>query len=175
MQPTGKSKVKFSSIFSYILIGIVFLLSHFWFSGVFRGYEMGILARNGSAFEIHMQSKSAIKCPCDFRNFQFASAMRRQKKLPKTQQKPLYITSTVSSACLGILPRAMIQFLNSGEYLSYLNYIGYLQHLTGETEDTVSLVDQSLCFGFFVWPFYNKTLLYIIKRQKNQGVFWSIL
>ena len=94
MQPTGKSKVKFSSILLYILIGIVFLLTHFWlmfpfytpwklqktwFSGVFKGYKMGTLARNGSAFKIQVLSTSAIKCRGDFRNFQFASEIRRQK------------------------------------------------------------------------------------------------
>ena len=90
-----------------------------------------------SAFEIQMQSTSAIKCLSDSRIFQFASATRRQKVLPKTQQKPLYITSAMASACLGILPKAMIWFFNSRDYLFYLNYIIYLY----ETEGNISLVD----------------------------------
>ena len=94
-------------------------------------------------FENQVLSTSAIKCRGDFRIFQFASAIRREKKLRKTQQKPLYITSTMVSAYLGILPRAMIWFINSWDYLFYLNYIVHLQRTwTGETEDNMSLVDR---------------------------------
>ena len=35
------------------------------------------------------------------------------KKLPKTKQKPFYITSAMALGYLGILPRAMIWFFNS--------------------------------------------------------------
>ena len=48
------------------------------------------------------------------------------KKLLRTQQKPLYIMSITASAYLGILPRTMIWFFNSWDYLFYLNYIVYL-------------------------------------------------
>ena len=50
----------------------------------------------------------------DFRAFQFASAIRQQKKnkktkkkTPKTQQKPLYITLTLASTYLRILLRTV--------------------------------------------------------------------
>ena len=49
-----------------------------------------------------------------FRFFQFASAIRWQKKkLPKSQQKPLYIMSAMALAYLDILPRALIWFFIS--------------------------------------------------------------
>ena len=50
------------------------------------------------AFEIQLQSTSAIKCQGNSTIFQFASAMRRQNILPKTQWKPFYITSAMASA-----------------------------------------------------------------------------
>ena len=50
------------------------------------------------AFEIQLQSTSAIKCRGNSTIFQFASAMRRQNILPKTQWKPFYITSAMASA-----------------------------------------------------------------------------
>ena len=64
-----------------------------------------------AAFENQVLRTSAIKCRGKFKNFQFALAMRRQKKLPKTQQKPLYNTSDMASAYLGSLPKTMIFFL----------------------------------------------------------------
>ena len=78
------------------------------------------------AFEMQVQSMSAIKCRGNFRIFQFASAMHWQKKLPKSQQKPLYIKSAMASTCLCILPKAMIWFFNNLDYLFYVNYIVYL-------------------------------------------------
>ena len=44
------------------------------------------LEDNNVAFGIQVLSISAIKCQDDFRIFQFASAIRWQKKLPRTQQ-----------------------------------------------------------------------------------------
>ena len=78
------------------------------------------------AFEIQVLSMSAIKCLGNFRFFHFTSVICQGNKLPKTQQKPLYITSAIALACLGILPRAMIWFFNSWDYLLYQNYIIYL-------------------------------------------------
>ena len=60
---------------------------------------------NNSAFEIQVLSTLAIKRQGDIKIFQFASAMRRDKKRPKTQQTPLYITSAMA--------RAAIWFINS--------------------------------------------------------------
>ena len=60
----------------------------------------------------------------------------------KTQKKSLYITSALASAYLVILPRAMIWFFNSWDYLFHLNYIVYLWYTwTGETEENIYLVD----------------------------------
>ena len=78
-----------------------------------------------SAFEIKVLSMLAIKCWGKFRIFQFALAMRHQKKEPKTYQKPLYITSTMASPYLSISPRTMIWF-NTWYYLFYLYHIVYL-------------------------------------------------
>ena len=49
-----------------------------------------------------------------------------KNKLPKAQQKPLYIILAMALACLGIFPKTMIWFFNSWDYLFYLNYIVYL-------------------------------------------------
>ena len=35
-------------------------------------------------------------------------------------------------------------------------------------EDTISLVDQSPCFGFFAWPCYSRILLYISNARKTR-------
>ena len=51
-----------------------------------------------------------VKCQGDFKIFQFALAIHRQKKDKKklkTQQKPLNITSAMALAYLYILPRAL--------------------------------------------------------------------
>ena len=69
-----------------------------------------------TVFEIQVLSTSAIKCRGKFRIFQFASAMRRQKKrkkLPLAKLKPLHITSAMASAYLGIFPGTLIWFFNS--------------------------------------------------------------
>ena len=52
-----------------------------------------------------------VKCRGDFGIFWFALAMRRQKKLPKTQKKPFYITSAMASVYLDILTRTRFGFL----------------------------------------------------------------
>ena len=67
--------------------------------------------------------------PRRFQNFSVClgnNSAKKKKKMPKTQPKPLYITLAMASAYLGILPRAMICFFNSWDYLFYLNYNVYL-------------------------------------------------
>ena len=115
--------------FAYFMektIALFYIPLH-WYLKVCWSY-IWCFARFGtiSAFEIQVLRKSAIKCRGNFRTLQFASGMRRQKKLPKTQHKPLYITLEMASAYLGILPRAMIWSFNSWDYLFYLYSIVYL-------------------------------------------------
>ena len=66
-----------------------------------------------TAFEIQVISTLAIKCWSDFKIFQFASAVRRQEKLLKTQQTPLYIMMKMATPYFGIFPKAMIWFFTS--------------------------------------------------------------
>ena len=76
-----------------------------------------------------------------------------------TQQKPVYITSAMVSAYLDILPRAMICFFNSWDYLSYLHYIIYLQYAwTGETKDNISDHLVSVSSGVLVIVEHNMQL-----------------
>ena len=48
-----------------------------------------------------------------FQNFSVCIGNASAIKLPKTQQKPLYITSAVTSVYLGILPKAVMCFFDS--------------------------------------------------------------
>ena len=50
------------------------------------------------------------RMPRRFRNFSVCLSNSWQKKLSQTQQKPLYITSGMASAHLGILLSAVIWF-----------------------------------------------------------------
>ena len=60
------------------------------------------------------------------------------KKPAKAQQKPLHITSAMALAFLDILPRAMIWFFNSWDYLFNLILFVYLYNTwTSETEDNI--------------------------------------
>ena len=53
------------------------------------------------------------KMPKRFQNFPVCLGNTSAKKLPKTQQKPMYTTSAMASSYLDILPRTMICFFNS--------------------------------------------------------------
>ena len=58
-----------------------------------------------------------------FQNFSVCLSNMLAKKMPKTQLKRLYITSTMALAYLDILARALILFFNSWDYLFCLNYL----------------------------------------------------
>ena len=61
-----------------------------------------------------------------FQNFSICLGILSAKKLPKTQQKPLYITSAMAPAYLDFFTRAKLCCFNRWSYLLYLNYIIYL-------------------------------------------------
>ena len=54
-----------------------------------------------------------------FQNFSVCLGNTLAKKLQQTQQKPLCIMSEMALAYLNILPRALIWFFNSWDYLFY--------------------------------------------------------
>ena len=107
------------------------------------------------------------KMPRRFQNFSVCLGNRSVKKLPNTQQKPLYILLVMASAYLGILPRAMTWFFNSWDNLFCLNYIVYLQNTwTSETEDNVSPADHLVLIFSRVLVIARE---YIIAAFENQG------
>ena len=131
-----------------IIMQLVYLgnLSHLFQSIIIAAFKIQVI--NTSAKK---KKKKKKKCWGNFRIFHFASAIHRKKKnkLAEIQQKPLYILSAMVLAYCCILPRAMIWFFNSWDYLIYLTFFVYLHKWTGEAEDNVSLVDAlvliSLC------------------------------
>ena len=114
----------------------------------------------GSSFRNSGTEYVGNKTPRQIQNFSFCLGnILAKKKQPKNQQKPLYITPAMASACLGNLPRVTICFFNSWYYLFYLYCIVYLKHTwTVETEDNVSPVDP--LFSFFVCPCYRRRTHY---------------
>ena len=87
----------------------------------------------------------------DFKIFQFASATRRQKKAEDSIDT-FVIASPMASACLGILPRAMIWFLNNWDYFFYLIILFTYETLEmGETEETISPVDHLVLVSSYVF------------------------
>ena len=60
---------------------------------------------------IQVLSMTAVKYQGDFRVFQLPSAKHWGKKLAKTEQKPLHITSAIALTNLCILSKALIWFL----------------------------------------------------------------
>ena len=73
------------------------------------------------------REKQNVKPPIQFIKaaFEIQKLSASAKKLLKTQQKLLYITSAMASAYPGILARAKIWFYNGWDYLFCLNYIVY--------------------------------------------------
>ena len=104
-----------------------------------------------------------------FKNFSVCHGNTSAKRLPKTQHRPLYITSAITSAYIGTLPRAMIWFLNSRNYLLCLNYIFTYNTLERVKRETISL-SLIICFGFFVCPCYSRTHYSTLEKHGAQNV-----
>ena len=101
-----------------------------------------------TAFEIQVLIMSAVKCWGDFRIFQFASAIRRQKNYRRLRRN--LCTLAMALAYLAILPRTMICFFNSWHDLFYLSYTVY-NTLEWVKRKTIFLLLITL-FWFFVCP-----------------------
>ena len=126
-----------------IIMQLVYLcnLSHLFQSIIIAAFKIQV---------INTSAKKKKKMLRQFQSFSFCiSNTLARKKLAEIQQKPLYIMSAMVLAYCGILPRAMIWFFNSWDYLIYLTFFVYLHTWTGEAEDNISLVDAlvliSLC------------------------------
>ena len=114
------------------------------------------------------------KMPRQFQNFLVCLGNVPAKKLPKTQKKSMYITSALALAYVGILPRSMIWFFNSWDYLFRLNYFVYLYHTwTGETEEYISLVDHFFLVSSYVLVIVREHI-HCVKSVQIRSFFWSV-
>ena len=97
------------------------------------------------------------KMPRRFQNFPVCLG----NTLPMTQQKPLYITSGIASAYLGILSRAMICFFKQLRLLVLpkLYLFTYNTHLNVQSGRQYCF-HLSPCFCFFVCPCYSRITRY---------------
>ena len=77
---------------------------------LFFSTKLGIILAQSSKFSAKYTSNKMRK---QIQNFSVCLRNAPAKKLLKTWQKALYITSTMASAYLGILPKAMIWYFNS--------------------------------------------------------------
>ena len=126
--------------------------------GSWRGFEFSQLnsllswaSLHETAIEIQLLSTLTIQCRGKFRNFQLTLAMHQQKTV-KTQQKLLYITSTMASAYLNILLKTMIWFFKSCE--KFLKVILPILYIILFTYNTLEWVKRKTIFLSLITLFW---------------------
>ena len=92
-----------------------------------------------------------------FQSFPVCLGKTSAKKIPKTQRKPLYITSAMALAYLNILPRALIWLFLTVEIISSTYFIFFTYNVS--LADSLVLI--SLCILVIVGE-------HIIQRWKKQ-------